>query len=72
MTFPVLNMFVNTAFSITDDRVQQVIDDAEVIALGIGTGMTLGCELFGATASTFSLGVGNDIRFRLQNSQFDS
>ena len=72
MTFPVLNMFVNTAFPITDDRVQKVIDDGEVITLGIGTGVAFGFEMFAATASTFALGVGNDIRSRLQDSQFDS
>ena len=37
LTFPVLNMLVNTAFPITYDRVQQVIDDAEVKShLGLG------------------------------------
>jgi len=72
LAFPVLNVFVNTTFPITDDRVQQVIDDTEVITLGIGTGVALGCELFFATSSTFSLRVWNDIRFRLQDCQFDS
>ena len=72
MAFPVLNVFVNTAFSITNDSVQQMIADAEVITLGIGTGVALSFELFGATTSAFALGVGNDIRFRLQHSQFDS
>ena len=69
LAFPVLNVVVNTASTITDDCMQQVIDDAKVITLGIGAGVALGCEMFGATASTFSLGVGNDIRFWLQDSQ---
>ena len=68
LAFPVLNVFVYTAFPVTYDRVQQVIDDPEVITLGIGTGVTLGCELFGATASTFPLNVGNDICVGLQDS----
>ena len=72
LTFPILDVFVDTAFSITDNGVQQVINDAEVITQGIGTSVTLGGEMFGATASTFTLGVGNDIRFRLQDSQFNT
>ena len=72
LAFPVLNMFVNTTFPITDDCVQQMIDDAEVITLGIGTRVTLGCELLVATAGAFALGVGNDIRFWFQDSQFNS
>ncbi|MBU0512335.1 MAG: hypothetical protein KKD28_10285 [Chloroflexi bacterium] len=72
LTFPILSVFVYTAFPVTYDRVQQVIDDAEVITLGIGTGVDLGFELFGTTASTFTLDIGNDIRFRFQGSQFDS
>jgi hypothetical protein len=59
LAFPVLNMFVNTAFPITYDCMQQVIADTEAITLGIGTGVALGYELFGATASAFALGVGN-------------
>ncbi|MBC8507749.1 MAG: hypothetical protein H8D34_23020 [Chloroflexi bacterium] len=61
---------MNTAFSITDNGVQQVIDDTEVITQRIGASMALGGEMFGATARTFSLGVGDDIRFWLQHSQF--
>jgi len=72
LTLPILNVFVDTAFSIADNGVQQVIDNAEVITQRIGTSMALGCEMFGATASTFALGVGNDIRFWLQQSQFDT
>lgn len=72
LTFPILNMFVATAFSIADNGVQQVIDDAEVITQGIGTSVTLGSEMFGATSSTFALRVGNYIRFWLQDSQFDT
>ncbi|MBC8507248.1 MAG: hypothetical protein H8D34_20480, partial [Chloroflexi bacterium] len=52
--------------------VQQVIDDTEVITQRIGTSVTLGGEMFGVTASTFALGVGDDIRFWLQDSQFDT
>ena len=48
MAFPVLNVFVNTTFPITNDCVQQMVDDAEVITLGIGTGVALSFELFGA------------------------
>jgi hypothetical protein len=72
LTFPILDVFVDTAFSITDNGVQQVIDDTEVITQGIGTSVALGGEMFGATARTFPLGVGNDIRFGLQESQFDT
>jgi len=72
MTFPVLNVFVYTAFPVTYDRVQQVIDDPEVITLGIRTGVALGFELFSTPASTFPLSVWNDIRFRFQDCQFDS
>jgi len=64
-------MFVNTAFSINDYGVQQVIDAPKVITHGIGTSVVLGCEMFGATAGIFPLGVGNDIRFWHQQSQFD-
>jgi len=71
LAFPVLNVFVNTTFSITNDRVQQVIDDAEVLTPGIGTGMALSIELFGTTTCAFALVVGNDTRFRLQHGQFD-
>jgi hypothetical protein len=72
LAFPVLNVVVNTAFTITDDSVQQVIDDPEILTPGIGAGVALGCEMFGATAGAFPLGVGNDIRFRLQDCQFNS
>ena len=72
LTFPILNVFVNTAFPITNNRMHQAINDAKVITLGIGTGVTLGGELFGATARTFPLSVGNDIGFRLQDSKFDA
>ena len=72
MAFPVLNVFVYTAFPITNDRMQQVIADPAVITLGVGTGVALGFELFSTPARTFALGVVNDIRFRLQDCQFDS
>jgi hypothetical protein len=72
LTFPILNIFVYTAFSITDDGVQHVIVDAEVITQRIGASMALGGEMFGATTRTFPLGVGNDILFWLQHSQFDT
>ena len=81
LAFPILNVVVNTAFPIpaallgdpiTNNCVKQVISDAEIITLGVGTGVTLGCELFGATTSTFPMGVGNDICIGLQNGQRDA
>ena len=72
LTFPILNIFMYTAFSIANNGVQQVIDDTEVNAQGIGASVALGCEMFGAATRTFALGVGNDIRVWLQHSQFDT
>ena len=72
LAFPILNVFVNTAFSITNNGMQPVINDPKILTLGIRAGVALSGELFGSTARTFSLSVGNDIRFRLQDSQRDT
>ena len=72
LAFPVLDVFVDTAFSIADERVNALIGDPEVFTLGIGTGVTLGGEIFLAATSAFALGVGNDIRVGLQDCQRDS
>ena len=42
LTFPILDVFVDTAFSIANERVNALIGDPEVLALGIRTGVTLG------------------------------
>ncbi len=67
LTFPVLNVFVDTAFSIPNKCVNALIGDPEVLALGIGTGVTLGGETFLASTSAFALGIGDNIGVGLQN-----
>jgi hypothetical protein len=55
LAFPILNVIMDTTFSIADNGVQAVICDTEVIAQRIGAGEALGGEMFGATACTFQL-----------------
>ena len=61
LTFPILDLFANSPFSIADESMQPVISDAEVVAFGIGAGVTFGREILPATTRAFPLGIGNDI-----------
>jgi len=72
LTFPILDVFADTAFSIADKRVNALIGDAEIFTIGIGTGVTLGGDTFLAATSAFALGVGDNIGVGLQNGQRDS
>ncbi len=72
LTFPILDVFADTPFSIPNKCVNALISDPEVLALGIGTGVTLGGDTFLAATSAFALGVGDDIGVGLQNGQRDS
>ena len=69
LAFPVLNVFVFTAFAITNECMDDVIGDAEIVAFGIGASMPIGGDAFLAAARAFALRVRNDIRVGLQNGQ---
>ena len=60
LAFPILNVFADTTFSIANERVNAMIGDAEIFTIGIGTGVTLGGDVFLAATSAFSMGVGDD------------
>jgi len=71
LAFPVLDVFVFTPFTITDQRVDTLIGDAEIVTLGIGTGVPFSREMFLATTRAFALGVGTDSSVGLQDRQRD-
>ena len=60
LTFPILDVFADTPFSIADECVDAMIGDPKVFALGIRTGVAFGGDAFLAATSAFSLGVGDD------------
>ena len=64
LTFPVLDVFLFTAFSIPDQCVDAMIGDAKVDALGIGAGVAFGGNVLLTATCAFALGVGDDIRVR--------
>jgi hypothetical protein len=72
MTFPILDVFVDTAFSIANERVNAEISDSEIITIGIRTGVNLGGDALLATTRAFAWGVGDNIGVGLQNGQRDS
>ena len=72
LTFPILNVFSDTPFSIADERVNAMIGDAEIVTFWIGTGVTFGGDAFLAATSAFALGVGDNIGVGLQNGQRDA
>jgi len=72
LAFPILDVFVDTAFSIANERVNALIGDPEVFTFGIRTGVTLGGDAFLAATSAFALGVGDNIGVGLQDCQRNS
>jgi hypothetical protein len=72
LTFPVLYVFLFTAFSIPDQCVDAMIGDPKVFALGIRAGVTLGGAAFLAATRAFALKVGDDIGVGLQYCQRNS
>ena len=72
LTFPILDVFVDTAFSIANERVNALIGNPKIFALGIRTGVTFGGDAFLAATSAFALGVGDNIGVELQNGQRDA
>ena len=61
LTFPVLDVFADTTFSIADERVNALIGDPEIFTHGIGTCVTFGGNAFLAATGAFALGVGDNI-----------
>ncbi len=72
LTFPILDVFADTPFSVADECVDAMIGDPKVFALGIRTGVAFGGDALLATTRAFALGVGNDIRVGLQDCQRDA
>jgi hypothetical protein len=76
LAFPILDVFLLAAFAIpavslgdaiTDECVDTLIGDAEIVTLGIGTGVTFGGDALLAATGAFAFSVGDNIRVGLQD-----
>lgn len=72
LAFPVLDVFLFTSFSITNECVDAMIGDADVVTLGIGAGMAVGGDPLLAATGAFALRVGDNIGVGLDDRQGDA